>query len=430
MNKHLEIFFAIKIKRKEFLMKLKKIIVFVCIFLCAAILSGCEVKFGTNPKVDPKQVVAKPTRLCFTGELDVTFEEFNKQYLFYLYANDLDEETEDADLCKELRESIINNIIYDKIMVLKAKEFGCYTLTEEEAKEVQEEYDNEIETEITTFGENADYSDLPEGTEITDEMKKERGEQEFNKMLEDSGMTRDDFYELIKNYYISQKMINYYVDKVDKSESEEMLNEYVDQIKTIYETDPATYEQGGYSSFWIPEGSRYIKHVLLGFDDETQAAIKKYRDEDNDEAADQLREEKAAELADKQAEVEKALDDGEKWEDILLEYSADATGSSAYPDGYLVVPNGQSYVAEFQEAAFVPENVGDRTVCISDYGVHIMIYASKAEVTEENRNDIIEYLSYNIAQNTLAEEMSKWNEEYAFDIDKEALRIQTADSSN
>ena len=115
---------------------------------------------------------------------------------------------------------------------------------------------------------------------------------------------------------------------------------------------------------------------------------------------------------------------------ILLKYSADATGSSAYPDGYLVVPNGQSYVEEFQEAAFVPENVGDRTICISDFGVHIMIYASKAEVTEEDRNDILDYLSYNIAQNDLAEEMDKWLEEYAFDIDKESLRIETADSSN
>lgn len=422
--------FAITIKRKEFLMKLKKIIVFACIFLCAAILSGCELKFGTNPKVDPKTVVAKPTRLCFTGELDVSYEDFSKEYLFYMNANDMDEETSDAELCRQLRDSIITNIIYDKIMLLKAKEFGRDTLTDEETKAVQDEYDNEIENQIATFGENADYSDFPEGTEITDEMKKERGEQEFNKMLESCGMVREDIYGWIKNYYISQKMVNYYVDKVDKTESEDMLNEYIEEIKSIYETDPVTYEQGSYSTFWIPEGSRYIKHVLLGFDEETQAAIKKYRDEDNDLAADQLREEKAAELADKQAEVEKALDDGDKWEDIILQYSADATGSSAYPDGYLVVPNGGSYVEEFQEAAFVPENVGDRTVCISDYGVHIMIYASKAEVSEEQRNDILEYLSYNIAQNNLAEEMNKWYEEYAFDIDKEALRLETADSSN
>lgn len=411
-------------------MKLKKIIVFACIFLCAAILSGCELKLGTNPKVDPKLVVAKPTRLCFTGELDITFEEFNKEYLFYLNANGMDEETSDAETCRMLRESIINNQIYEKIMMLKAKEFGCDTLTDEEAQEVQKEFESEIEDQITSLGENADYSDLSEGTEITDEMKKERGEQEFNKLLEKCGMVREDIYGWIKNYYISQKMLNYYLDKVDKTESENMLNEYIEEIKTIYETDPATYEQGGYSTFWIPEGSRYIKHVLLGFDDETQEAIKKYRDEDNDEAANQLREEKAAELADKQAEVEKALDDGEKWDDILLEYSADAAGSSAYPDGYLVVPNGQSYVKEFQKAAFVPENVGDRTVCISDYGVHIMIYASKAEITEEQKNDILDYLSYNIAQNDLSEDMSKWNEDYAFDIDKEALRIEEEESSN
>lgn len=427
-------FYSTNCVRKELIMKLKnkfkKILSSVCIAAFAiTATAGCSAEFGTNPKVDPKQVVAKPTRLCFTGELDVTYEEFSKEYLFYLNANGISEDdSSNSETCESLRESIINNEIYDKVMLLKAKELGCDVLTDEETKQVDDEFNSEIENEIATFGENADYSDLAEGTEITDEIKKERGEQEFNKMLEDCGMTRDDIYTWIKNYYISQKMAKHFISELEPNAAEDMLNAYIDDIKEIYETDVAQYEQGDYYVFWAPEGSRRIKQVLLGFDDETLEAIEQYRKDGNDEAADKLREEKAKELADKQKEVEQALDDGDDWDGILLQYSADAQGSSLYPDGYLVIPNGTAYVDEFQEAAFVPEKIGDRTTCVSDYGLHILIYAGSGEVSEDERNDIIEYLKYNLAQNEYSAKMNEWVDSYAFDIDYAALRITKEDS--
>ena len=409
-------------------MKLKKILSAVCALTFAAVLAGCSVEFGTNEEVSPETVVAKPTRLCFTGELDITYEEFNKEYLFYLNSYGLIDDDSNADMCRELRNNIINNQIYDKVMLLKAKEYGCDVLTDEEKKAVQEEFESEIELQIKDLGESADYSALPEGTEITDEMKLERGKQEFEKILEACNMTRDDIYKWIESYRISQKFLEKIKEDLDPQEAEDILNEYIDEIKAVYETNPATYEQSDYYVFWIPEGSRRIKHVLLGFDDETISAIQEYRENGDDEAADALREEKAAGFAEKQAEVEKALDDGTDWNELLLNYSSDAAGSSLYPDGYLVVPNGTSYVAEFQEAAFIPEEIGERITCVSDYGLHIMIYASDAKVTEKERNDIIEYLNYNLAQNEFSERMNTWIDEYAFDIDNEALRLNSTAS--
>ena len=420
---------------KEILMKLKKILaaagMTICAAICATALSGCNVKFGTNPTTDPKLVVAKPTRLCFTDELNITFNDFNKQYLFYLNSSGVEENSSNSEKCEQLRDTIIHNIIYDKVMMLKAKEFGCDVLTEEEEKEVKEEFDNEIKSQIEMFGDKADYSDLPQGTTPTDAVKLERGEKEFNKLLENCSLTREDIYGWIKNYRISQKMVDYFkTNKVQRKEAEDIYKDYVDDIKEIYEKSVSDYEKGDYSTFWAPEGSRRIKHVLLGFDDETTAAIKKYREEKNDEAANALRTQKAAELAEKQAEVEKAIDNGDKWEDILIKYSADATGSSMYPDGYLVIPNGTSYVKEFQEAAFVPEKVGDITTCVSDYGLHIMVYAKSGEVSEENQNDIIEYLHFNLAQNSFSEQMNKWVDEYAFEIDYKAIRVEEEENSS
>lgn len=412
-------------------MKLKKSIKASCLAICAAVctavLAGCSVNFGKNAEVDPETVIAKPTRLCFTGELDITFEEFNKEYLFYLNSYGLEENDSNADTCREMRDSIINNQIYDKVMLLKAKEYGLDVLTDKEKEEVQSDFEAEINSEILSLGEEADFSDLPEGTEITDEMKKERGEKEFNKILEASGMTRDDIYGWMVSYRISQKLLEKFKEDLDPQKAKDLLDEYVDEIKGIYEKDVSLYEQGDYYVFWAPEGSRRIKHVLLGFDEETVEAIRKYREEENDEAADALRAEKAAEFSEKQAEVEKALDDGMDWDELLLKYSADATGSSLYPDGYLVVPNGTAYVKEFQEAAFVPENIGDRTTCVSDYGLHIMIYADSAELSDKDIDDILNYISYSLAQNEFAEQMGTWVDQYAFEIDKDALRLNKAD---
>ncbi|MCH5208167.1 MAG: hypothetical protein J1F04_04735 [Oscillospiraceae bacterium] len=409
-------------------MKLKKILSAVCALTFAAVLAGCSVDFGTNAEVSPETVVAKPTRFCFTGELDITYEEFSKEYMFYLKSYGITEEPSTEEMCKELRNNIINNQIYDKVMLLKAKEYGCDVLTDKEKQEIQEEFEAEIELQIKDLGESADYSDLPEGTEITDEMKLERGKQEFESILEACNMTRDNIYKWIESYRISQKLLEKIKEDIDPQEAEDILNEYIDEIKAIYETDPAAYEQGDYYVFWIPEGSRRIKHVLLGFDDETMSAIREYRENGDDEAADALRKEKTAEFAEKQAEVEKALDDGADWNEILLNYSSDAAGSSLYPDGYLVVPNGTAYVAEFQEASFIPEEIGERITCVSDYGLHIMIYASDAKVTEKERNDIIDYLKYNLAQNEFSERMNTWIDEYAFDIDNEALRLNNTTS--
>ena len=411
-------------------MKFKKILSAVFALAFAAVLAGCSVDFGTNEntgsetkEVTPETVVAKPTRFCFTGELDITYEEFSKEYLFYLNSYGITEEPSTAEMCKELRDNIINNQIYDKVMLLKAKEYGCDVFTDEEREDIQKEFESEIELQIKDLGEAADYSGLPEGTEITDEMKLERGKQEFERILDSCNMTRDDIYKWIESYKISQKLLEKIQEELDPQEAENMLSEYIEQIKEIYETDPAAYEQSDYHVFWAPEGSRRIKHVLLGFDNETILAIQELREKGDDEAADELREEKAADFAEKQAEVEKALDDGTDWDEILLKHSSDAAGSSLYPDGYLVIPNGTAFVAEFQEAAFAIENIGDRTTCVSDFGLHIMIYAGSGEVSEEERNDIIAYLNYNLAQNKYSELMSKWLDEYSFEIDKEALRL-------
>lgn len=387
-------------------------------------------KFGTKAEPKPDAVVAEPTN-GGDDSMKITYEDFKKEYDYVLKGEGVEDDTDEsvADSCKSDRDTIITYLINERIIMKKAAEMGVSTLTEEEMNTVEEEYNSHIEENIQVFGENADYGTAELET-ISDEVKRERGSKEFDEYLASCNMTREDLLKWQVNSAITQKLIAEIGKSVDYSAAEESFLGYEEQVKQVYNDNLSQYEQGGFTAVWVPEGARMIKHILLGFDEDTQDEITANRRNGDDEAADKLREEKAAELQDKVDEVQKKLDDGEDFQTLMLEYSNDSAGSSMYPDGYVVIPNGTSYMKEFQEAAFVPEKIGDRTVCVTDYGVHIMIYADDAKVSDEQKKSFTDYLYEQLKNTEFNKKMAEWNTEYAYKIDYEALRLDDpADSS-
>lgn len=424
-------------------MKLGKILRSAVAVISAAIIcTGCSVEFGTNPEVQKekinKEIIAKPTQGEFIDEMAITYGDFNKQYTYILNLYNIEDDT-DADVaeaCTAQRQYIIDNLITNRIILRKAKEFGVAELTEEELAEAQKTTDAQIEQQIEYFSGLASYSDLGL-EEITDEVRHQRGSEELDKFLEKCGMTRDDLLEWSKEYIISTKVLDKAVESITRADAEAKAKELISRVKTLYETETVTYETQGYTDLWVPDGSRLIKHVLLGFDDALQAQITTYRNNSDDEGADKLREEGAKELETKIAEVQQKLDEMDEgkisFNDILLDYSADATGSSLYPDGYVVVPNGARYMKEFQEAAFVPEKIGDRTVCVTDYGVHIMIYAGDAKADEQAISDFVDTAYGNMKEEEFQRLLQEWKDFYNYEIDREKLRLdykpETSDTS-
>lgn len=412
-------------------MKINKIICAVTALLLAGAISGCSVKTGTNTQPDPGAVVAKPLNKADNGSLKITYADFKREYDYTLKGAGIEDDTESsyADICKNQRSSIINYLINEKIILEKAHEMGIASLTDEEMNKVEEEYNSLIEKEVKSYGDKADYGTV-DGASVSDEEKTERGNKEFDAFLASCDLTRNDLLIWQTNSAITNKLIDEVGKSVDYSKAEENYADYQKRIEELYNESALQYEQNGFSSVWVPEGSRMIKHILLGFDEDTQTSITNSRKSGDDEAADKLRAEKAAELQDKVDEVQKKLDDGEDFNTLLMTYSNDAAGSSANPDGYLVVPKGETYMKEFQEAAFVPEKIGDRTVCVTDYGVHIMIYAADAKVTEEEKKSFTDYLYDQLKKTAFNEKMDEWRTEYNYEINYAMLRIDDpADSS-
>lgn len=417
--------------------------------LLAGALCGCSVKFGTNkpftigdgkePRLD--LAVAYPTLEGAPEDMDITYGMFRKEYAFFLVNKDITNDTDEAAAasCKQQRSAIINYLINEQIIIGKAKELGVYELTEEEQAEVEKDYEEKVAQYVKAFGDRAEQElisknnggtmqDGAEGSEtsellMTDEEKEEIGNKKLDEMLDKCGMTRDDLHLWSQSSKITEKLQNKLGEAVTTEDAEEAFKGVQEEAQRLYKEDMSAYTSGSYDQIWLPDGSRLIKHVLLGFDDNVRQEIYSLRAEGKDADADKKRAEAAEALKSKQEEVEKKLDDGAKIDDLIKEYSADKEGSEAYPDGYTVIPNGTSYMEEFQKAAFVPEKIGDRTTCVTDYGVHIMVYAGDAKLSEEVVKSFTEYLLTQLRSKEFSDKMSEWLEEYAYEIDYASLRL-------
>lgn len=412
--------------------------------ICALCLCGCSVKFGTKPK--DSDIVAKPTNGA--EGMDITYGEFKKQYLYFMkrYEIDDDESFENAATCKAQRQSIIENLISERIYLQKAKEMGLDELSAEARAAAEDDYNSQIEIQVKYYGKKAldaensvssdssDTSDTSDTSQPSEEEIIARGNEELDKLLSECGMTREDMLEWNLNYLISTQLMDEVMKSVTREDAEKQYAEFLERVEALYNSDDSDfYFQGGYTELWLPEGSRRIKHVLLGFDEDTLGKISDLRKEGKDSEADAFREEKAAEFSDKIAEVNKALDDNISFEVILANYSADAAASSLYPDGYLVTPKDTQYAKEFLEAAFVPEKIGDRTVCTTDDGVHIIIYASDAVTDPETAKSVIDEFLGRMRSEIVEEKVKEWSDEYNYEIDYEKLRLDdpaVSDTSN
>ena len=425
--------------------KLKRAIKAGAAILLAGVLSGCSVKFGTRktPEVNEPAldtVVAHPTNDERLEEMNITYEMFRKEYKYFLVNLGIEDDTDEtiASYCTTQRESIIAYLINEQIILRKAREMGLYDLTEEEQREVDEDFNQKIAEQIKYYGDQAEFAadesgddtGKSEGPVMTDEEKEALGSQKLDEMLEKCGMTRDDLHWWAQSSKITEKLQNALGDTVPYSKAEEEFKNVQEHAKELYNTDKVSYSMGGYDQIWLPEGSRLIKHILIGFDDDTQSAIKTLRSDGSDEEADKKRAEEAEKLKEKQEEIEKKLDDGEDFDALIKEYSADAAGSASSPDGYTVIPNGETYMAEFQEAAFVPEKIGDRTTCVTDYGVHIMVYAGDAKIGDEAIKEFTDYLHAQLKSKEFSDKMSEWSAEYGFEIDYETLRLKAPEESS
>ncbi|MGN1339439.1 MAG: peptidylprolyl isomerase [Oscillospiraceae bacterium] len=376
------------------------------------------------------------------SELSVSFESFDREYKYWLLMKQIPDDTaeEVSEECKEQRESVINYLINEKIVLDQAKKLGVDQFTQEELDEVEANYNEFIESSIESFRSYVNAGESGTSEVNGDAAILAEAEKIFDEKVTECGMTRDDMLMWFRNAKIADKLKAKLAEEytVEYSDAETEYANIVDGIQQVYENDPVEYEQNlYYKYYWLPDNSRMIKHILIKFDSDDSSEISACRENNDETGAAKARERALEKLKPEIEEIKAQLDNGADFDELAQTYSED-TGLSSNPNGYLVVPDGGSYYAEFQSGAYELENVGDYMLVGTDLGWHIIMYASDAVITEENEKSLVDAIYENLQENASAgaynDAMKKWREEYAYDIAYDSLNIDrpsesTAESS-
>ncbi len=399
----------------------------------AAVISAAAIALSCGCQVRSSSDAAWVTGSVEGGSgLSVSFDSFNKEYSYWLMINQIPDDTADEvlDKCQAQRESIINYLINEKIVLNEAKKLGADQFTQEELDEVEADYNAFIESMIDSYKSYVNAGESGTGEVNGDSAILEEAERIFDEKLTECGMTRDDLLMWFRNAKLADKLRNKLSEgyTVEYSDAESQFEKTVAGIKQVYESDPVEYEQDlYYKYYWLPENSRMIKHILVKLDPNDSAEIAACRENNDDTGADRVREKALEELKPEIEKIKALLDEGGDFDELAKTYSED-TGLSSNPDGYLVVPDGGSYYTEFQQGAYQLDKPGDYMLVGTDLGWHIIMYASDAVITEENKKAIVDSIYDNLKETASSdaynEAMRKWREEYAYDIDYIRLNIE------
>ena len=353
--------------------------------------------------------------------MDITFGEFIKEYRYYLwqYGFSVDTDSSVSDQMKQARQDVIDGIIKDRIIRAKFAEYGL-SFTDEEKQNIQNSADSAINDIISSIKQVIAYAD----SSLTDDELTEKAQLQLSQGLSDCGLTRDDLCGWQEVTAMVQKLRDKFSEgtEVTDDELEAKMTETIDSVKKSYEDDPASFYGQYYSNLWLPEGTRAIQAILVGFDYDTYSQISTLRTDGKDEEADKLREESLPSIQERYDALMEKVNSGEDFAQLMTDSNEDEGNGL-----FIVTPGTEIYGADFYNAAMGLENIGDTTSVLLDYGWYILRYQQAAEVTADD----LEKTRANVRQNLLLSkknelynaEYEKWAEEYAFTTEMDVLAL-------
>ncbi len=354
-------------------------------------------------------------------DMNVTFGDFLKEYKYRLAGYQITDDTTEmyASVLQEEREYIINYLVNERIMYRKFEELG-FALTDEDNAQI------DADTAAGIEGIKASLRQRIKDTELlSEEELDKRTEEEYDKLMTECGLTYDDIRNWQKAIVVQEKLTEYVNTEYayDPTSTDRQVETLIESAKESYEMDPANYDAASMASLWIPEDSRYIKHILLKFEDEAMAEINTLREEGKNAEADALREEKLGEMSAKIDEVKGKVEAGDDFDLLMSTYSDDGDTKMSY----IITPGTQLYMDGFAETAFAIPEIGGTEECVTDYGWHMIKYTEDAVVTEDElqayKESLHKYMEEQYLSQNYGNAMKEWRTEYTFEIDRDILML-------
>ena len=413
--------------------------------------SGTESKENIWTAADT-DIVAFPTADGLTEEqknyYNISFAEFYKEYSFICANAGLNDTKDDAS-AQLYRQSVIDMLANEKVILKKAEEFGLDQLSADEMKKVEEEYQKNLDSWYNTFSAQAQNELGIKGSSTTSDSSgslsdddkakiKEKAKELFNDYIKNFGLTEEIFLVWAKNTFIEEKVMEYtYKDiKVTDSEVDKYINDLIAEAEKTYKEDVSKYEKATqYGTVWIPEGSRNVKHVFIGISTIDAAEISAARTESgaDQEEVDKLRDEKLAEIKEKaEAAYKKATaetDDKEKnFDAVLKEYSHDYN-SSLTDQAITVIKGTKSLTDTLYDAIFGLEKPGDISELIAtDLGYYFFYYKEDAKITDEDitvqKKNVYDGMLKERQNKAADDALTEWQDAVKYEYDYEKLNFK------
>lgn len=345
---------------------MKKFAKLLAVCLAVMALAGCSL-VTVNPEKITVATVGGET--ITKAQFD---EEFNAFLSLYGYTQDSEEI---ADQLAELKESFIDQMVEDLVVDQKVRELGFDQITDEEKAEaekgVDDWYQSQIEALVAEYEKDESVAD-PE----------EQARQDVEEYLSNYGTSIEDMKAQEVEAIPSNKLYEYVTKDVVVTEEEAKLTyaENVASDKESYDGDLAAFVNAfdnGYVIYYVPEGTFYVKHILIGLTDEQKQELKDLR-ADDDEAvaatADAKRDEFLATIQEEADAALAAVEAGGDFDALIAEYGDDPGMTyDYYADGYLTYVGNPSFVEEFTAACDALTEDGMTTGLVaSDFGYHII----------------------------------------------------------
>ena len=393
------------------------------------------------PAEEPAEELDGSTVLAAVGETKITVDDA-EYYAYLLYYYGYTEDYPDYDLA-------IDYLVQQAVIDKHVRDAGYDQFTEEEQTAFENEAAVEFEELLNDYIENY----LTEDTAENRATLREQAIEYYESLDYTQQSIADELMLSEARARLEADLSNNY--EPTDEEVGDIFQLYGAQYQQQYEGNVAMYEYYtqyyGYESWYVPEGYRSVIHILLDVDEELLNAFldaqSAWEELSSDETADAdallatklaLDEARAAVIASRQNDIDAiytALEQGESFQNLIAAYGTDPgmENEATLAAGYQVHPESILYDSAFTEGAFQEkmQAIGDVSdPVVSQFGIHILYYLSDVPggliMTDDIRDEIVEYLISNQLNNAYAEAYSTWRENTEITYDEEAINALKA----
>lgn len=363
--------------------------------------TSSEETFDLN--VDPEAIAAE-----FNGGVVTALEAAQEYETISAYYDMLG--MDEAEYAEDLKYTVIDALVEEKLLALKAQEAGVYELNEEQLAQIEQRVKTEYEENIEYYmAFRFDESKTDEQVrEETIDYLNENG-YSYEQMLEEAKQNawRDLLYE-----YVTKDMT------IGEAELQEFYDSQVTTAEMTYSADFSEYEmdsEGGRAIVWHPEGVRRVEAIQLSFDaDQSVEYLSLQAAAENGDAQSQTQLDALYQQLEQQAQA--ALERVQAGEDFLA-VANDYGGAEEISVSDRSTLRGEA----FRDAAMSLAEIGDVSgVVRTDGGVCILRYTSDvtagavplAEVADELRENYEAEIRSNLYNSTVLAWMEEADIQY------------------